>query len=206
MVASLPMAKLSISIDDADIAWLKRRAARVHGGNLSAAVAEGTATQTKHSARSSTSSVNFATAFNPFESNFRYGGYFDITDTFGSTMTDSAGGINCNECATNPANCCPSTHTCRTSTDESPRSLAGGLCARNCTTPGASCAPFENDLACGAYAPSPTGNICWHSDYTNNWFTTVGTRLVFDSQWDEALLVLLAAQAGSSFKIGRAHV
>ena len=36
------MAKLSISVDDADIAWLKRRAARVHGGNLSAAVAEGT--------------------------------------------------------------------------------------------------------------------------------------------------------------------
>lgn len=33
---------MSISIDDADIAWLKRRASRVHGGNLSAAVAEGT--------------------------------------------------------------------------------------------------------------------------------------------------------------------
>lgn len=36
------MAKVSISIDDADLAWLKRRAARVHGGNLSAAIAEGT--------------------------------------------------------------------------------------------------------------------------------------------------------------------
>jgi hypothetical protein len=36
------MAKVSISIDDADLKWLKRRARRVHGGNLSAAVAEGT--------------------------------------------------------------------------------------------------------------------------------------------------------------------
>jgi hypothetical protein len=36
------MAKLSISVDDGDLAWLKRRAARAHGGNLSAAVAEGT--------------------------------------------------------------------------------------------------------------------------------------------------------------------
>jgi hypothetical protein len=36
------MAKVSISIDDADLRWLKRRAQRLHGGNLSAAVAEGT--------------------------------------------------------------------------------------------------------------------------------------------------------------------
>ena len=36
------MAKVSISIDDADLKWLKRRARRIHGGNLSAAVAEGT--------------------------------------------------------------------------------------------------------------------------------------------------------------------
>jgi hypothetical protein len=33
---------VSISLDDADLKWLKRRARRVHGGNLSAAVAEGT--------------------------------------------------------------------------------------------------------------------------------------------------------------------
>lgn len=37
------MAKVSISVDDADLKWLKRRAARLHGGNLSAAIAEGTA-------------------------------------------------------------------------------------------------------------------------------------------------------------------
>lgn len=36
------MAKASISIDDADLDWLKRRAERLHGGNLSAAVSEGT--------------------------------------------------------------------------------------------------------------------------------------------------------------------
>lgn len=36
------MAKTSISIDDADLAWLKKRAKRLHGGNLSAAMAEGT--------------------------------------------------------------------------------------------------------------------------------------------------------------------
>lgn len=36
------MAKASISIDDADLEWLKRRAKRLHGGNLSAAVSEGT--------------------------------------------------------------------------------------------------------------------------------------------------------------------
>jgi hypothetical protein len=36
------VAKVSISIDDADLRWLRARAKRVHGGNLSAAVAEGT--------------------------------------------------------------------------------------------------------------------------------------------------------------------
>lgn len=36
------MAKTSISVDDTDLAWLRKRAKRLHGGNLSAAVAEGT--------------------------------------------------------------------------------------------------------------------------------------------------------------------
>lgn len=36
------MAKTSISIDDDDLAWLKGRAKKLHGGNLSAAVGEGT--------------------------------------------------------------------------------------------------------------------------------------------------------------------
>ena len=44
------MAKVSISIDDADLQWLKRRAKRVHGGNLSAAVAEGTQLVRHHEA------------------------------------------------------------------------------------------------------------------------------------------------------------
>ncbi len=42
MVRTSVMAKMSISIDDADLEWLKQRAARVHGGNLSAAVSEAT--------------------------------------------------------------------------------------------------------------------------------------------------------------------
>ena len=36
------MARVSISIDDADLRWLRKRAQRLHGGNLSAAIAEGT--------------------------------------------------------------------------------------------------------------------------------------------------------------------
>jgi hypothetical protein len=36
------MAKVSISIEEADLRWLRKRAKLVHGGNLSAAVAEGT--------------------------------------------------------------------------------------------------------------------------------------------------------------------
>lgn len=36
------MAKTSISIDDADLEWLRARAARVHDGNLSAAISEAT--------------------------------------------------------------------------------------------------------------------------------------------------------------------
>ncbi len=34
-------AKISVSIDRADLAALRRRAKKVHGGNLSAAIAEG---------------------------------------------------------------------------------------------------------------------------------------------------------------------
>lgn len=36
------MAKASISLDDVDLEWLMQRAERLHGGNLSAAVSEGT--------------------------------------------------------------------------------------------------------------------------------------------------------------------
>lgn len=32
--------KVSVTIDDADLSWLRRRAKRVHGGNLSAAIVE----------------------------------------------------------------------------------------------------------------------------------------------------------------------
>src|SRR5262249_12046245 len=35
------VAKTSISIDDADLRWLRQRARRLHAGNLSAAVSEG---------------------------------------------------------------------------------------------------------------------------------------------------------------------
>jgi hypothetical protein len=32
--------KISITLDDADLSWLRRRAKKVHGGNLSAVMAE----------------------------------------------------------------------------------------------------------------------------------------------------------------------
>jgi hypothetical protein len=32
--------KISVTIDDTDLSWLRRRAKRVHGGNVSAAVTE----------------------------------------------------------------------------------------------------------------------------------------------------------------------
>jgi hypothetical protein len=35
------MAKISVSIEDSDLAWLQRRAKRLHGGNLSAAIGDG---------------------------------------------------------------------------------------------------------------------------------------------------------------------
>ena len=44
------MAKTSISIDDEDLAWLRRRARRAHGGNLSAAIAEATRLLRHHEA------------------------------------------------------------------------------------------------------------------------------------------------------------
>ncbi len=133
----------------------------------------------------------------PFESDFLYKGYLNTADSFGAILADSAGGIDCSQCALDPTTCCPATHTCIEPTDESPRrQTGGGVCARNCAVPGASCAPFENRLTCAFPPAAPT--VCWHSDYTNNWFSTVGTRLVLDSQWNEALSVFLAAQAGSS--------
>ncbi len=142
-----------------------------------------------------------------FESNFRYGGYQDTSDTFGTQTSDSAGGINCSLCGVDPTKCCPPTHLCRTGTNESPISLTAGICARMCTptfppTPPL-CAPGENDLTCAPFAPSPTGGVCWNDDYNNNWFTTVGTRLVFDSQWNEALPIMLGAQAGSGGNYAR---
>lgn len=44
------MAKISISIEEDDLRWLRRRARRVHGGNLSASIAEGTAFLRRHEA------------------------------------------------------------------------------------------------------------------------------------------------------------
>jgi hypothetical protein len=40
----VPSGKISVTIERADLAWLRRRAKRLHGGNLSAAIAEATCT------------------------------------------------------------------------------------------------------------------------------------------------------------------
>jgi hypothetical protein len=42
--------KISVTIDEADLSWLKSRAKLVHGGNLSAAVAEAARTLRKQEA------------------------------------------------------------------------------------------------------------------------------------------------------------
>ena len=42
--------KISVSIDQANLAWLRRRAKRIHAGNLSAAVAEATVALRKQEA------------------------------------------------------------------------------------------------------------------------------------------------------------
>lgn len=44
------MAKLSISISDEDLRWLKRRARQLHRGNLSAAITEQTRLMRHHEA------------------------------------------------------------------------------------------------------------------------------------------------------------
>lgn len=44
------MAKLSISIPDDDLRWLRRRARRLHGGNVSAAISEQTRLARHHEA------------------------------------------------------------------------------------------------------------------------------------------------------------
>jgi hypothetical protein len=36
----VPATKISITLDDEELAWLRRRAKRLHGGNLSAAILE----------------------------------------------------------------------------------------------------------------------------------------------------------------------
>ena len=36
----MPTTKISVTIDDIELEWLKRRAKRVHAGNLSAAIVE----------------------------------------------------------------------------------------------------------------------------------------------------------------------
>lgn len=38
----MPMTKVSVTLDDAALSWLRKRAKRLHGGNLSAAIAEAT--------------------------------------------------------------------------------------------------------------------------------------------------------------------
>jgi hypothetical protein len=42
--------KISVTIDEGDLSWLRRRAKRLHGGNLSAAIAEATRTLRKQEA------------------------------------------------------------------------------------------------------------------------------------------------------------
>jgi hypothetical protein len=134
-----------------------------------------------------------------FNADFRYKGYLNTADSFGAILADSAGGVDCTQCGIDPTQCCPATtHICRAGTDESPHSNVGGICVRKCTSTAVECQPNENVFECMDYAPSPTGKVCWHNDYRNDWYTTVGTRLVFDSEWAPALRSILAAQAGSS--------
>jgi hypothetical protein len=46
----MSMSKVSVTIDASDLTWLRRRAKQVHGGNLSAAVAEAARTLRKQEA------------------------------------------------------------------------------------------------------------------------------------------------------------
>jgi hypothetical protein len=62
------MAKISVSIDDSDLRWLKRRARAVHGGNLSAAIAEGTRLLRHHEALGALLDELEAPALTPAES------------------------------------------------------------------------------------------------------------------------------------------
>jgi len=139
----------------------------------------------------------YGIAFQVYRPAWRYGGYLDTTDNFGTATEDSASGINCND----PSTPCPTGYTCVSVTDESPLKgpsppappPGGGICAKACTTT-ANCVAAHYCIN-PVWAP---GSVCWHDDYTNAWFTTMGPRLAADAGWRHALRNVTDAGAGAS--------
>lgn len=121
-----------------------------------------------------------------FESNWRYGGYFDTTDDFGDEAEQSANQTNC------PDTPCPSGFVATMPTAYSPYDqfeLGSCICSKTCST-NADC--MDARLYCGS------DGLCGADDHQNKWFSTVGTRLVFDVGWLPAMRMMVLAAAGAS--------
>ena len=127
-------------------------------------------------------------ATDTYRADWIYDGYFSTTDDFGSATQDSAGVFGDLDCNTAP---CPTGYSCVSPTDESPNAPSAGICALTCT----STAGCQSGLYC---TPLGGNNVCWHNDYVNAWFSTVGSRLALDAGWRDGLHLFNLAHAGNS--------
>ncbi|MBK8172925.1 MAG: hypothetical protein IPK60_21685 [Sandaracinaceae bacterium] len=137
-----------------------------------------------------------------WQHNWRYGGYMDHTDDFANQLEDSGtgtlGGDDGYDCDEAGAPACPGTHVCVESEESGFDSPANGgkLCRRLCTSDAGCVAPWP---VATQFCENGGGNpgYCQQFGYSNNWFTTVGTRLAFDLGWFNALYLLTLATPGA---------
>ena len=121
-----------------------------------------------------------------YDPDWTYGGYFSLTDSFGSTFQDAPNYQV--DCAV--FGCGGGPYACRYAPDASPRSLTEGgqnLCYRTCTTS----ADCTEGLNC------TTGGYCDQSSYTADWFRNVGARLMLDGGWHRAFKIFHNAYANN---------
>ncbi len=140
-------------------------------------------------------SVNYSGG-ESYNADWNYGGYASRTDSFGTAIQSA---VNLTTDCTLAGVGCPARYACVPTTDYNPILNMRGVCAPICNP-----APCDPGLVCGTPSGVPAGtSVCWHYDYYNAWFTTMGGRLAFDLGWRQAFHHVLVAAEGTSGNLVR---
>ncbi len=130
-----------------------------------------------------------------FTSGWNYISYYSTIDSFG---TPGQGGPVGNCLA---GTICPSGYVCvpTAASYYTAGSTTAGLCTKDCTSSASLCDPGTQCVTNLSGITVPSGrNVCWVNQYFNQFWDSMGDRLVYTTGWSNALSLTMNAVSGQS--------